>query len=102
MAHLGLRRSVSLEIELLVIYIFVHSDHLNQSLKMFVRLSAWPHEELLYKKKNGRKSQHSLEMQLQEGLSHLQRGKPTDPHLLPSCLGCTQGAVCLIFTYPSQ
>lgn len=51
MAHLGLRRSVSLEIELLVIYIFVHSDHLNQSLKMFVRLSAWPHEELLYKKK---------------------------------------------------
>lgn len=68
---------------------------------MFVRWSAWPHEELLYKK-NGRNSQHSLEMQLQEKLSHLHQGKPNNPHLLPSCLGCTQGAVCLIFTYPSQ
>lgn len=51
MTHLGLLRSVSLEIEMLVIYIFIQSDHLNQSLKMFVRSTAWPHEELLYLKK---------------------------------------------------
>lgn len=77
---LGILQSVSLEIELLAIYIFVHRDHLNQSLKMFARSSAWPREKLLHKrKKNGRNSQHSLEMQLQEELSHLHRGKPIAP-----------------------
>lgn len=55
MTHLGLLRSVSLEIEMLVIYIFIQSDHLNQSLKMFVCSTAWPHEELLYKKKKKKK-----------------------------------------------
>lgn len=47
---LGLLWSVSLEIELLAIYIFVHRDHLNQSLKTFARSSAWPREEPLHKR----------------------------------------------------